>query len=171
MHCRGLIHRFVVLLAIVACAPAAHAHGLVAEYRVISGPRIQIEAWYDPGGPAAGAAVSVFDKSDKLLEEGKLDKHGVYVFTLKPVVAVRVVIAESGHRRELAISQAEIARGAGTWKAEESNKSGAQRSQVGIAEGLVGIAFLLALAAFILGIRNASELSRIRQQLEDRPGA
>lgn len=164
-----------LLVSLLNTTPA-RAHRLLAECRVLPGQMIQVEAWFDAGGgPSAGARVQAY-QGDQLLTEGKLDKEGVFVFGYEQPDELRIVIsAGAGHRQELSLTRAQLERGAGTATTNEPEPAppveqprADRTSRVGIADGLVGIAFLLALAAFILSVRNSSELGRLKQQLDER---
>jgi hypothetical protein len=151
----------------------ARAHRLEADYRVLPGGRVQIESWFDLTGESPkGAKVQVFRPNGEILSEGQLDGKGLYVFSYTQVERLKIVVsAGAGHRKELDIPAADLA-GKFTKPiaatALESNLATpsstpapfADRSpRVSSKDVIIGIAFLLALAAFVLSLRNARQLA------------
>jgi hypothetical protein len=132
---------------------------------------IQVESWFSSGDAANGAKVQVFDAQGQLLAEGQLNVQGVFVFPYGDADPARVVIsAGAGHRKEVSISAQALARAVA---AAVPNKDSPARtnevpfapvpvaerdSGVPVKDVLVGVGFLLALAAFLLSLRNARKL-------------
>jgi nickel transport protein len=142
---------------------------LEAEYRILPGNRVQVESWFDSTGDSPkGAKVEVFDAGQQLLTAGRLDDQGVFVFSFAQAESMTVVVsAGAGHRKELTIPRADLLRAlTGQPAADTASPSAAteetpradRSSRVSAKDILVGVSFLLALAAFILSVRNARQL-------------
>jgi hypothetical protein len=174
---RLIILSGVALAATLGAAGDARAHRLEADYRVLPGRRIQIESWFDLTGESPkGAAVQVYRPAGQLLTEGRLSEKGVFVFSYTQAERLKVVVsAGAGHRKELEIPEAELARGAmasrdqvnATPRAEQPDPDPmplADRStRVSLKDVLMGVGFLLALAAFALSVRNARRLEELKR--------
>jgi nickel transport protein len=171
------VSRLLPLLALLASLLAperACAHRLDAEVLVLPGRKIQIESWFSDGYPARGAKVQVFGDQKKLLGEGHLNDQGVLVLPLGDTTPVRVVVsAGAGHRKEITISASAFARavaGDTTQNDPPVPLKGASLPAVPVAERdsgfpikdvLAGVGFVLALAAFVLSLRNAQKLRKL----------
>jgi nickel transport protein len=168
-----LLPGLAALASLLAPGHAA-AHRLDAEVLVLPGRQLQVEGWFSDGYPARGAEVEVFGQQSELLTEGRLNDQGVVVLPLGETTPVRVVIsAGAGHRKEVTISVIAFARAV----AEGTTQSGpptpsreasftaipvADRdSRFPIKDVMVGIGFVLALAAFVLSLRNAHKLRKL----------
>jgi len=122
--------------------------------------KVKIESWFDLGGVPSGARVQVFRKIDnQLLLQHTLDENGQFTFYADWEPLRVVVSAGDGHQKELEI----LPEGA-----VESNRDAsaalprADRSaSVGLRDILAGVAFVLALAAFILSVRNNRRLGSL----------
>src|SRR5207245_5919847 len=134
----------------------ALAHRLNAEYRVLPDKKVRIESWFDSTGDSPkGATVQVFRSDGQLLAEGELDKKGIFTFTNDDAGPLRVVVsAGHGHRRELTIPAAELAAGSSAAdRARDDDEPLADRSsQISVRDVLIGVGFLMAVAALALGI-------------------
>src|SRR5262249_16586198 len=121
--------------------------------------------------PARGARLQVFRAGDRLLAEGITDKNGIYVFSFTDPEALRVVIAAGlGHRKEISISADVLGRAVSQTEYPIPSSSGRAEttavavpltdhgSEALIKDVLIGVSFLLALAAFALSLRNARKL-------------
>jgi hypothetical protein len=142
----------------------AQAHRLEAEYRVLPGRKVQVEAWFETGDPPYGAKVRVYraDGSPLFPDAGQLDRDGAYVFPYEKAERLKVVIsAGEGHRKQLIISAAELsppgAAPPGNQPPEEVPTRG-HAHEFPVKDLLLGITFLLALGAFVLSLRNARRL-------------
>jgi hypothetical protein len=160
------------VLAVLLLAGPARAHRLEADYRVLPDHQIEVEGWFDLGGLPKGARVQVFRPDGSLLGEGKLDADARYVFSYRQAEALKVVVSSVGHRKELDIPAGELT-SAGTAAAsspgnpEQPPPSGPHvehGSQVSVKDVLVGVGFLLAVAAFVLSLRNARRLRALERQ-------
>jgi hypothetical protein len=162
------------VLALLA-AGSAHAHRLQADYRVLPGRTVQVEGWFDlTRDSPKGAEVRVLRADGTLLTEGRLDDDGVFAFTFDKVEPLKVVVsAGQGHRKELSIPAEELARAGGAEQAPvaattpAAPRHFADRSPaLSVKDVLIGVGFLLALGAFVLSVRNARQLRRLRQSRE-----
>jgi hypothetical protein len=166
----------LALLLALATADAAFAHRLNAEYQISPGKKVRISSWYStPGGehPAAGAKVTV-SHNDKPFFEGTTDKDGVFEFSCDRAETLRVEVYQAGHLAKLTVAAAEFGREGesspqntpSTQEPTETPRRGATAEHdpsAWIKEVLIGVGFLLALAAFVLSLRNARELRRLKR--------
>lgn len=164
----------VTLVAMLSQPSQALAHRLMAEVHVLPGRQIQVESWFENDGRSpAGADVRVFRSNGTLFTQGKLDAQGIFAFTFnQPVERLNIVVsAGQGHLKELTVTVEDL---------EQLPDGFPGRMPHGIPSGvplasrqkpypldfiLVGVGFLLALAAFLLSVRNARRLERIEQAL------
>jgi cobalt/nickel transport system permease protein len=168
----------IVLLAVavgLAAPGTVHAHRLEAEYRVLPDGWVQVESWFDLTGESPqGAGVQVFRQGGELLIEGKLDEKGLFAFLPQKSEPLKVVVsAGAGHRKELVIPESDPGRKERSVAPEQqpvsppaarADDTFADRSpRVTAKDVLVGIAFLLALAAFVLSVRNSRALRDLRR--------
>jgi hypothetical protein len=158
----------------------------VADYKVLPGGKVRIDSWFDltvTDEPPKGARVQVFRRDGSLLTEGRLDDKGVFVFPFEDGQDLRVVVsAGAGHRTELSIPGKELRRtppsaGNGPSHPDETATSPAtplranRSPRDGIKDLLVGVGFLLAVAAFVLSLRNLRQLQELKRAVEERRGA
>lgn len=153
----------VLTLAGGMLAPAeARAHRLAVECHLLPGQQVRVEGWYSAAGdrqPAEQARVRVLRPDGQLLVEGRLDAAGVFTFSYEQVEPLRVVLAHSGHRAEVTILEEDM-----------SPPVSSSRSEEGwLKDVLLGVSFLLALAAFVLSVRNARLLRRLPESREPSP--
>jgi hypothetical protein len=162
---------FLSVLALLAAAGGARAHRLQAEYRVLPGRTVQVEGWFDlTRDSPKGAEVRVLRADGTLLTEGRLNDDGVFAFTFDRAEPLKVVVsAGQGHRKELSIPAEQLAGSAGAdpgpalATAPAAARPFADRSPgVSLKDVLIGVGFLLALGAFVLSVRNARQLRRLR---------
>jgi hypothetical protein len=133
---------------------AAWAHRLEAEAKTKKVQKVKIESWFDLGGVPAGARVQVLRKiDDQLLLERTLDENGRFTFYADNEPLRVLISAGDGHQKEIEIQpEADVT----------SPLPAVDRSpRVGIKDVLVGISLLLALAAFLLSVRNNRRLSSL----------
>jgi hypothetical protein len=176
-----------VVLATLLDVGAAQAHRLNAQAFLLPNRQVQIEAWFSTGEAAKGAKVEVRDGAQQLVSSGQLNGDGVYVFSFTASETLDVsVTAGGGHRAQLLITgdQLAAANGADTTGGPRDSPSGYHRRSEPIAIGthdadmpvkdiLIGAGFVLALAAFVLSLRNARKLRdlKITQLAEKAPPA
>jgi cobalt/nickel transport system permease protein len=163
----------LALLTLAVTAGTARAHRLKADFVVLRGGKVQIESWYDVSRESpAGARVEVFGPNRQLLVAGKTDEKGLFVFEYGKAEPLRVVVsAGAGHRCEIDIPAEKLSASAliaapeaakpsstdGT-SATEGRSFADRRTDASGKDVLLGIAFLLALAAFVLSLRNARKV-------------
>lgn len=142
---------------------------------------MQIESWFSSGDVPRQAKVQVYLPDGTLLAEGQLDEKGIFVFSFTRAATLRVVIsAGAGHRKELLIPEARLEQAAAESTASAAPDHLAQPSgppsasipltdrspQESVKDVLVGVGFLLALAAFVLSLRNARRLREFKKKDE-----
>jgi cobalt/nickel transport system permease protein len=152
----------LALLTTIVLAGPARAHRLEGEYQVLADGKVKIESWFDiTGDSPRGATVKVFGPDGRLRCEGQLDEQGVFVFDRLRPEELRVVIsAGAGHLKELTIpGESDAARPAPTID---------RSPRVSWRDALVGVAFVLAAGAFVMGLRNNRRLQEIQRLLESR---
>src|SRR5262245_55180015 len=166
----------LALLVLLLAADEASAHRLEADYVVLPGRKVQVESWFDiTGDVPKGARVQVFRAEKELLTEGQLDENGVFVFAYEKAEPLRVVVTAVGHGKELRIPETALANAAApnpAADAEEGPHSPVplvnRSSSFTIKDVLIGIGFLLALAAFVLSLRNARRLRELQRAMNHR---
>lgn len=168
-------------LALTLALPASgelRAHRLDAQAIFLPDQKkVQIESWFDNGQLARGARVQVFREDGRLLTEGVLDQEARFVFAVPKAEPLRVVVnAGGGHRKELDIAAEELqpslpneaapSKEAAPPKSERpapvmlgERHDGGQR----VKDLVIGVGFLLALAAFVLSVRNARQLRALKR--------
>jgi cobalt/nickel transport system permease protein len=153
----------IAALAGLLFASPAYAHRLEAEYRVLPGRWVQVEAWFDlTGDSPRGASVQVFRPDGSPLTEGQLNEKGLYLFRAEQPEALRVVVsAGAGHRAEFTVPAKALS--------GEAAPS-ADRSHPGIARDvIIGVGFFLAAAAFVLSARNARRIRELTRGSDGPP--
>jgi nickel transport protein len=155
----------------------ARAHRLDAQAFLLPGQKkVQIESWFDDGHIPRGAKVQVFRGNGQVLAEGDLNQEGIFIFSFTDPETLKVVIsAGSGHRKELEISEATLATSL-TSRENQSDDSLAgpkekapiplaqRESGLWIKDVFLGVGFLLALAAFVLSLRNYKTLQALMKK-------
>jgi nickel transport protein len=170
-------------LAVLATPGAARAHRLEVEATVLPGQqKVRIESWFDLSGDSAmGAKVEVFRPDGRLLTQGRLNDQGIFAFAFEKLEPLRVIVsAGAGHRKELTIPEVDLKAGlaAGTTEPSHSALTGTsdpsphadRSSRVSPKDVLAGVGFLLALAAFVLSVRNARQLREPNQRAKEPRG-
>lgn len=171
----------LALLTIPITAKDARAHRLDAQAFLLPDHQVQIQSWFDNGNVPRGAKVQVFQAKGQLLAEGQLDEKGYFVFSFAAAEPLRVVVsAGAGHRKELTLAAVDLEPivGAGVQApADSPTKDQATSTPVPLPDRspeaairdrvkdvLIGVGFLLALAAFFLSLRNARQLRSLREK-------
>ena len=147
---RSFLSVFVMglsLLTLGVSSGFARAHRLEGDAQAKKVQKVKIESWFDLGGVPSGARLQVFRKSDgQLLLERSLDENGRLTFFADWEPLHVVISAGDGHQKEIDIQpEADV-----TSPLPDADRS----SRIGIKDILVGVGFLLALAAFVLSVRN-----------------
>jgi len=153
---RSFLSNLVILLPVLTLGirpESAWGHRLEGEAQSKKVQKVKIESWFDLGGIPSGARVEVFRKSDgQLLLERPLDENGRLTF-FADWEPLRVVIsAGDGHQKEIDVEpDADVSR-----PLPPSDRS----SRIDLKDLLVGIGFLLAVAAFVLSVLNHQRLAK-----------
>lgn len=98
------------LLVLLLAAPAAHAHKLLVEHRVLPGGRVRVVSRFESGDAPLEGTIRVLRANNEILSQGTLDSEGRYLFRVTQPEALTVVVQDTGHRAELKISADELAR-------------------------------------------------------------
>jgi hypothetical protein len=142
-------------------AGQARAHRLEADFKILPGGRIRIETWFDTGESPFNARILVHDGNGQKIAEGPVDENGCFEFTAPKVENLHVVVSDgTGHRKELTI------RG-DPWASTESRDAPRhldRPSPSTMKDIIIGISFVLAVAAFVLAWRNARALRALKNQ-------
>lgn len=163
-----------LLLLLVLCGWAtspALAHRLSVDWQVVDQTLVLVGRTDDE--PAAGADVQIRSAAGAVLAEGSLDATGTYRWPLAATGDVTVVVdAGLGHRRTLTLAAAELrsatvpapptpfpATGAGSTRGRGSS-DGSSPLAVRV---VVGLTFLLAVAAVGMSFSNRRRLARLEQ--------
>jgi hypothetical protein len=142
--------RIAALIVCLALAGEAHAHALDAQAFLLPGGKVQVEAWFSSGDPARAALVQVVRADGQTSAEGQTDDQGIAVLPLAETGTVRIVVsAGSGHRKELSVTVGE---------AERPTPLADRGTGLPVKDILIGVGFVLALAAFALTLRNSRRL-------------
>jgi cobalt/nickel transport system permease protein len=146
----------------------AFAHSPHADYTILPDRQVQIDGWFDPGDtPMKGAKVQVFQPGHKLLAEGTTDDNGTFVFRYTEAEAMEVIVnAGAGHRTSFTIAREKLEqiaepRPSGSGVPTQSvgtRVSVAARQREQIRDALIGVSFLLSVAAFLLSWRTHRRL-------------
>jgi len=150
---RGRLHGLMALATLLLAGGTVHAHRLNAEATVQPDGKVKVEAWFDVTGDAAGGAkVQVFGPDGGVLVEGKTDADGVFLFDRPGTSTLNIVVsAGQGHQRTVTLA------GDGPAQGEPAQHG----TSVTVRDVLAGVGFLLALAAFVMSVRNARRLQQI----------
>jgi hypothetical protein len=178
---RREVRRLIVFVGLalgagLSAPESARAHRLEAEYCVLPGHRVQIESWFDlTGDSPKGAVVQVFRSSGQLLTEGHLSDKGIFVFPYVQAERLKIVVsAGAGHRKELEIPEAALTREPAESRLQASTSADGElpdadptpladrNPRVSLKDALIGVSFLLALAAFVLSLKNARRLTALK---------
>jgi nickel transport protein len=159
------VRGIAALMAALLLTGEAPAHRLDAQAFLLPNRQIQVESWFSTGDVAKGAKVQVFDSHEQLVTEGQLNEQGIFVFPAGKAERLKVVIsAGAGHRKELTIWVEPEARSVAAEKDEPAPVPLAERDAgASVKDILVGVGFLLAVAAFVLSLRNARRLNALER--------
>jgi hypothetical protein len=165
-------------LLLLALSPTARAHRLEVTYRILPDHKIEVEGYYySPANPhpARQARVIVHRADGSTLAEGELDAQGLFTFTCAQPESLTVVVTQAGHRDEAIIPASALGAPDSPITYPDS-ADGANHAPIPSAashplrewakEVLTGVAFLLALAAFVLSVRNNRMLREMREKRE-----
>jgi hypothetical protein len=163
----------VTLLALLFTASSLWAHALEARFLLLPDKKVKIEAWFETDDPANNAKVEVFGPDQKLLVNGKTDADGFFTFSLTSLEPLEVKInAGGGHGKILAISADDLSKPTadpgrpqyGSVKPESKGDVGDGVVAFPVREVILGVSFLLAVAAFAISIHNAQAIKKLKGQ-------
>jgi hypothetical protein len=143
------------LLAFGVSPKTAWAHRLEGDAQAKKIQKVKIESWFDLGGVPSGARLQIFRKSDgQLLLDRNLDENGRLTFLADWEPLHVIISAGDGHQKEIDIQpEADV-----TSPLPDVDRS----ARIGIKDILIGVGFLLALAAFVLSVRNHRRIGASR---------
>ena len=159
----------LAFFALLMTANGAHAHRLHADYYLLPDRQVRIESYFDDNKPPHGASVEVRRPDGRLLAEGRVDDKGHFVFRFDEAEALEVTInAGVGHQKTIVIPRERLEPTAsasqedatataiqGPFRGREAHDT--LREQ--IKDALLGISFLLSVAAFLLSCARAAGFS------------
>ncbi|MHB1426561.1 MAG: CbiM family transporter [Gemmataceae bacterium] len=173
----------LVAFPLLFTASPAFAHSPHADYIVLPDRQVRIEGWFDPGDtPMKGAKVQVFRTGQRLIAEGQMNDGGTFVFRYAEADELEVIVnAGAGHRTSLVIPREKLEqntvsepRPLGSDGEDRSLTVTAPRREhpdtwrEQIKDALVGVSFLLSVAAFLLCWRTNRRLRRSETNREPR---
>jgi hypothetical protein len=163
-------HALLPTLAMLFLAVSpADAHRLDAQCHVLPGKKVQVAARYKTiprSTPAAEARVRVFGPDGNPVAEGKTDERGLFVFSYTIPQPLTVEVYQEGHRDTVQLAVEALKKAADTQAAElpvhgEASPSKPEWKQR-IKDVVIGVGFLLALAAFVISLRTARRLRAMK---------
>lgn len=148
----------MALFALLITANRVHAHRLQADYFLVVNRQVRIESYFDDGKTPQSAIVEVRRPDGRLLATGPVDDKGCFVFAYDEAEPLEVTInAGAGHRKSFVIPREHL--GQASQKPFPGRESrDALREQ--IKDALIGVSFLLSVAAFLLSWRTSRRLRR-----------
>lgn len=142
------------LLLLLVPTPAL-AHGFFADYKFVSANTVRIECWYQDGEPPRSARVVVRRADGSEVTSGTCNAEGVFEFPYDRSEGLTVEVdAGAGHKAQLLITGSRV--------------PSEGRGRLPLREAVAGLAFVLALAAFLLSWRNAARIAKLERR---EPGA
>src|SRR5579875_632847 len=166
LKCRPPV-MLAALAALLLTAEPTHAHRLQADYFIVAGRQVRIESYFDDGKTPQSATVEVRRPNGQLLTKGSVDDKGCFVFTFDKAEPFEVTIhAGAGHRKSFVIPRQQLEQSTaapvqGPFPGKETYD--AWREQ--IKDVLIGVSFLLSLAAFFLSWRTSRRLRRSEKEI------
>jgi hypothetical protein len=174
--------RFLVLtLALTAALSLvgeARAHRLKADCRFLPGRVVCVDTWFAETGerPKKGH-VQVRGADGQVLLEGQLSRDGLFQFNAPEGQVLQIVVeAGEGHRASVEIRPEQVVVGppadtaatakdapAGQATAAEPLAPVSHEEPVPVKDMLIGVGLVIAVAAFVLSLRNARALRDLRQ--------
>jgi hypothetical protein len=162
-------------LSLLLTVSPASAHHLFVRYQVLPGQRVQILGYYGPDDFAEDAIVAVYRPDGRQLgERGVMNAKGVYVFSFREVEDLKVFVTHDGHKKELPIPAAELAKSAPPAPKVDNPQAAAsgplangnspdQEVQFPLWEIVAGLSLVLALAALYLSARTAQRVRELQR--------
>jgi hypothetical protein len=155
----------LALLTPLGFAGAARAHRLDAACQFLPRRMVRVETWFDNGEVPKTGQVEVFG-GDELLVKGRLSSQGLFLFDAPEGQPLRVVIdAGQGHGKELAVRPEDLVVAQVEQPAPPSGEPAPARHEPSfpIKDVLTGVGLLIAVAAFVLSLRNARHLRQLQR--------
>jgi cobalt/nickel transport system permease protein len=161
----------LVSAGLLGSARPARAHALLVECETLPENKVKVSSWYSArprSFPAQEAQVRVYGPDKYIVAEGKTDEKGEFVFHYAKQEPLRVEVDQEGHRATVVLfdkdteTTSSAPAGSGT-TAPQVYSSLEQHEQPWLRDTLTGIGFVLALAAFVLSVRNARRLRDLQK--------
>lgn len=146
---------FLLAFSLLLAAPtSAFAHRLIAEAKEIDTQRrvIRVEAWYETEDPAEEAVVKVLREDDSVLVEGKMSAKGIFTFAYDKAEPLRILITDLGHRATIRLQAEDL-------RADPTPREVPQQDRW--RDLAVGVALILAVAAFVLSVQTARRVREL----------
>jgi hypothetical protein len=166
----------LALVGVFGLAGGASAHRLKASCRFLPGRVVVVDTWFDNGQTPKKGRVQVRAADGKVLLDGQLNRDGLYQFEAPEGQPLRVVVeAGDAHRAEVPIRPHEVITSpspdtAATMKETAASAPVADpitpinhEEPFPIKDVLIGVGLLIAVAAFVMSLRNARSLREMRR--------
>jgi hypothetical protein len=158
----------LIFSAALGLAGEARAHRLDAACRLLPRRMVRVESWFDNGDIPKTGQVEVFSDSGELLVKGRLSSQGLFLFDAPEGQGLRVKVdAGEGHGKELAIRPEELIAALPPESTAPAEPSPAHEQPFPIKDVLAGGGLLIAVAAFVLSLRNARAIRELRRPRHD----
>lgn len=156
----------MALFAVLISATPAHAHRLQADYFLVADRQVRIESYFDDGRTPQSATVEVRRSDGRLLVKGPVDDKGCFVFAFGEAEPLEVTInAGAGHQKTFVIPREHLDKSdAPSVQRAFSARESFDTRREKIKDALVGISFLLSVAAFLLSWRTSQRLRRSEKE-------
>jgi nickel transport protein len=159
----------LALSALFGLESEARAHRLQAACQFLPGRMVRVETWFDNGETPRAGDVEVTGTNSETLVKGRLSSQGLFLFDAPEGQPLQVVVeAGEGHRAEVVIKPEEVVVAQGTENSATALPS--HEESFPLKDVLLGIGLLLAVAAFVLSLRNARALRTLRRSQRDTLG-
>jgi hypothetical protein len=145
-------------------ANAARAHPIHYEYKVVPAEhKVRVETWFSNDERPKNSYLLVSRSDGGKLAEVPINDDGVAVFYYNDADDLHVELKIPGHPKPFTVPRAELEVGGGGHDAAEpfADRS---RTDVSMRDVLLGVTFLMALAAFVLSVRNARRSRNVKQE-------
>lgn len=151
----GIRPGLAAVVCVLCLGGPAWAHGLGASYRIDHEKRtVTITAVYDTSDRADDADVEVKGPDGVVIVKGKTDRDGRFTFRYDTPGPIEVRIIDGGHATRVRLSEQLLA-----GEAPEAPATGESR----LRDLAVGVALLLALAAFVQSWLTGRRLKRLEE--------
>jgi cobalt/nickel transport system permease protein len=150
-----------VSFGLLAAAQPAHAHTLEVECELLAGNKVLVSSRYlarPRSFPAQQAQVHVYGPDKQIVAQGRTNNNGEFIFHYAKKEPLTVEVYQEGHRQTVTLFSEVAPSAAQGTTAPKVYSSREQHDQPWLRDSLIGIGFVLALAAFVLSVRNARRL-------------